>query len=271
MSKIGKIETMSVERFDQIARLLAQGASRRQILKGFAAGLGASLFTAIGLPIGANDSPIAQAAPRGDGTFLPFIKGEGALSICSVASTCADKVFCGAESDNCRCIQSAEGEILCGTVPSCSAQRCTSSADCANLGEGYFCDSVGSGCCGDDEQRCIAPCTDLPPRGNLATGEWTGAITHEGQSIGVRFILVEDSSGMLEGRILMEDPVSKEFLESGEVAGYRDINESTIYLQSESYAFGNFEGENFNGEFVFASFNGEPGLTATIAMQRTAA
>src|SRR5690606_24334008 len=121
------------------------------------------------------------------------------------------------------------GEILCGAVPSCAAQRCTSSADCANLGEGYFCDSVGSGCCGDDEQRCIAPCgsTNPPPSENLATGEWTGAITYEGQSIGIRFILVEDA-GMLEGRLLMEDPVSKEFLESGEVTGYTGSGESYI-------------------------------------------
>ena len=41
---------MSVERFDHIARLLAQGTSRRQILKGFAVGLGTSLFAALGLP-----------------------------------------------------------------------------------------------------------------------------------------------------------------------------------------------------------------------------
>jgi hypothetical protein len=262
---------MSVERFDHIARLLAQGTSRRQILKGFAVGLGTSLFAALGLPGGTKYASVAHAAPHSDEAFLPFIIGEGAPAICSVASTCSEKVYCGPEDEDCRCIRSAEGDILCGAVPPCSAPRCTTSADCAHLGEGYFCDSVGSGCCGDDEQRCIAPCggTTTPPEETFATGEWTGTIRYEDQSIGVRFVFEEDS-GFLQGRILMEDPVSKEFLETGEVTGYNTRGEAYIYLESDSYAFGNFAGENFTGEFIFTSFNGEPGMATTLTMQRTA-
>ena len=37
--------------------------------------------------------------------------------------------------------------------------ECKTSADCAHLGAGYFCDTPDSGCCSDHQlQRCIAPC-----------------------------------------------------------------------------------------------------------------
>src|SRR5690606_30491624 len=134
-------QIMSVERFDRVARLLAQGTSRRQLLKGFAAGLGASLFSTLGFGSAPSFSKLAHAAGE-EGAFLPLIitntpKGP---SICAIASDCDHKVKCSSTSEDCRCIESAEGDIRCGSVPSCSAQRCTTSDDCANLGEGYFCD-----------------------------------------------------------------------------------------------------------------------------------
>lgn len=314
---------MSVERFDQVARLLAQGVSRRQIIKGFAAGLGASLFSTFGLAATPAYRRMAHAAPNGDGNFLPYIIGNGrgsdAPSICSVASTCDNKVYCSEQGTQCRCLQSAEGVIRCGEVPSCSAQRCTSSADCANLGADYFCDSVGSGCCGDDEQRCIAPCqaeascpTERicgdeccapdatcqdgvcvpPPDGpcpedrvcgesccppdttcqngaciDVVDGTWTGTLTHEGQSIGVRYVLTRDDYA-IEGRFLMEDPVSKEFLETGPVTGEYYDAFASLYLDSGSVAAGDLKGNTFTGEFTFAQFDGEEPLTATLAMTR---
>jgi hypothetical protein len=282
---------MSVERFDRVARLLAQGTSRRQLLKGFAAGLGASLFSTFGFGSVPSFTNVAHAAGEGD-SFLPFIitntpKGP---SICAVASDCEHKVNCSSTREDCRCIESAEGDIRCGSVPSCSAQRCTTSADCADLGKGYFCDSVGSGCCGDDEQRCIPPCeteapcpeellcgaTCCPPNNTCQNGvcvdpvegTWTGTLTYEQQSIGIRFILSQ-KIGALEGRMLMLDPVSQEYKETGPLVDSR-YNEgfSTFFLESGSYAFGDFTGDSYEGEFTFASFNGEESLTAILTLQR---
>src|SRR5262249_49842851 len=78
--------------------------------------------------------------------------------LCAAASTCSERHYCNA-SRTCRCLKSAEGEIRCGEPPSCGVQQCTRSSDCANLGADYFCDSPGSGCCGDTKQRCIRPCS----------------------------------------------------------------------------------------------------------------
>ncbi len=148
--------------FDNLARLFASSVSRRQMLRVLLGGAGAFLLALIGLDLrehSANAGPSAQS-----GTFkvlMPVI-----YNACMVASTCAAKVWCSADQQTCRCIKSAEGPILCGNVPDCNIQHCKTSADCANLGPGYFCDTPNSGCCPDAElQRCIAPCTppDCPP------------------------------------------------------------------------------------------------------------
>lgn len=279
---------MSIERFDRLARLLAQGTSRRQLLKSFAAGLGASLFTTLG---GGRATSIAHAQESGS-TYLPYILSTTVVgpSICAIASDCEHQVRCSSTRENCRCIESAEGDIRCGAVPSCSAQRCTSSADCADLGEGYFCDSVGSGCCGDDEQRCIPPCqteapcpeellcgaTCCPPNNTCENGRcvdpvegtWTGSLTYEGQSVGIRFILAQ-KVGRISGRVLMLDPVTQEYKETGEITdGYYRENYSTFYLDSDSYAYGDFTGNSYEGEFNFADFNGEMGFNAVMTLQR---
>lgn len=293
---------MSVERFDYLARILAQNTSRRQLLKGFAAGLGASLLTTFGsAATGFLNIPGAQhrayaaplGSPQGDGNYLPYItvdKDTGP-AICAIRSECNVKVQCSSDrANNCICIESAEEEIRCGVVPPCSAPRCTTSADCAELGDGYFCDTVGSGCCGDEEQRCIAPCpTEAPCPEELLCGEkccppnhtcqngecvdpvegtWTGTLTYEEQSIGIRFILSQ-KIGEIEGRILIQDPVSQKYLESGPVTGRYNTDFSTFFLDSGSYAFGDFTNESYSGDFNFTDFNDEAGITATLVMQRS--
>jgi hypothetical protein len=81
--------------------------------------------------------------------------------LCTAHSQCGARHFCSADQ-TCICVKSAEGEIRCGKLPdSCGARLCTKSSDCADLGEGYFCDSPNSGCCTDppkEKPRCIAPC-----------------------------------------------------------------------------------------------------------------
>jgi hypothetical protein len=282
---------MSGERFDHIARLLAQGTSRRQILKGFAAGLGASLFSTLGFGSAPSQQHIAHAAPQSDGSYLPLIRVEKGPRFCAIASDCDTKVICNTQgSKECRCIESAEGVIRCGEVPLCSAPRCTTSADCAELGEGYFCETVGSGCCGDDEQRCIPPCkTEMAcPEERLCgtkccaenamcqdgtcvdpvAGTWTGTLTYEEQSIGIRFVFDEQRRGSISGRILLQDPVSKKYLETGPVSGTYRTEYANLNLESDSFFFGNFEGDKLTGDFTFAFFNDEEGITATVAMQR---
>src|SRR4051812_13432258 len=74
--------------------------------------------------------------------------------LCATSSTCAMRVFCSA-SQNCRCLKTAEGDVKCGQPPSCASRFCTRSSDCADLGDGYFCDAPNSGCCSDAEKsRC---------------------------------------------------------------------------------------------------------------------
>lgn len=252
--------------FDQLARALASGASRRQLLKGFAAGLGAGLLAVWGGGRATPSNAWATAhAAAGDGTlFMPALHNGIAAEICPTASTCQNRVYCSLTED-CRCIASAEGQIRCGKVPSCSAQRCQTSADCANLGEGYFCDSPGSGCC-DDEQRCIAPCDAVAP---IITGTWTGTLTYAQQAIGIRFIL-QLADDVLTGRMLMQDPESATYLETGEIH-YGDLTRDTGYWTTESGAevIGTFGNEGFSGTFTFPFTNGEEGFDAELTMTRT--
>src|SRR5882672_5348833 len=78
---------------------------------------------------------------------------------CPTASECGSRQYCN-KGSTCICIAAAEGENVCGQVPSsCGVKDCKTSADCAEFGKGYFCDTVNSGCCDDgaaqQHQRCI--------------------------------------------------------------------------------------------------------------------
>lgn len=94
-----------------------------------------------------------------------FTSRSKACQCCPTPSRCGSRQFCS-EDQTCICVQSAEGHNLCGKIPNtCDVKRCQTSADCADLGEGYFCDTPNSGCCSDgDQPRCIAPCEPpVPP------------------------------------------------------------------------------------------------------------
>lgn len=96
-----------------------------------------------------------------------FVWGRGGGSKCTTASTCGDRHFCD-EDETCICTETTEGDIRCGQLPPyCEVPLCTTSADCAHLGEGWFCDVPDSGCCTDPPKelsRCIAPCGgEYPP------------------------------------------------------------------------------------------------------------
>ena len=148
---------MDSNHFDTLTRQLASGVSRRQVLTGFLSFAIGSLLANIGFRSTVNaysgDSPM-QEQPL----FMPLLQ-----KACEVPTVCGKRQFCN--GDSCLCIESAEGEIRCGQIPTtCDVPLCKTSADCAHLGEGYFCDVPNSGCCTNPPAilaRCIAPCT--PP------------------------------------------------------------------------------------------------------------
>lgn len=134
--------------FDQLTRE-AGGLSRRSMLR-----LGGAAIIA--------------------GLVAWFLWGRGG-SRCTTASRCGDRHYCD-EDETCICTETAEGDIRCGQLPPyCDVPLCTTSADCAHLGEGFFCDTPNSGCCNDRElSRCIAPCgSEYPPRPTTTTTSTT--------------------------------------------------------------------------------------------------
>jgi hypothetical protein len=126
---------MNDQRFDDLTRMYANEVSRRDFLKLISNIFMGIVFTSVAASCSKNDPG------------------------CSIGSTCDDKHFCS-DDQSCRCIKSAEGAIRCGRAPSCDTKKCKTSADCAVLGAGYFCDTPNSGCCNDAGlQRCVPPCT----------------------------------------------------------------------------------------------------------------
>lgn len=135
--------------FDQLTRQAGGLRSRRSML-----GLGLAAIVA--------------------GIVAWFLWGRGG-SRCTTASSCGDRHYCNDE-ETCICTETAEGDIKCGQLPPyCEVPLCTTSADCAHLGEGFFCDTPNSGCCNDGHlSRCIAPCgAEYPPPPTTTTTSTT--------------------------------------------------------------------------------------------------
>jgi len=144
---------MAPNPFDNLTRQVATSATRRQVLKGVVTFAVGSFLSQFGFK--PHSHAYAQSSPSQAGDqalFIPF-----ARKVCEEASNSDKIIECG---DPCRCIRSTEGAILCGTPPSCDGTpKCKSSADCAHLGTGYFCDVPFSGGCADNElSRCVPPC-----------------------------------------------------------------------------------------------------------------
>jgi hypothetical protein len=118
------------------------------------------VFVACGSASGTSTADASAPPDVGLDAGAPAIDSGSALG-CGTASACGSRQYCN-QARTCICIQSAEGTNQCGELPSsCEAQSCTTSADCANLGPGYFCDTPGSGCCdnpGEEHRRCMALC-----------------------------------------------------------------------------------------------------------------
>ncbi|MDQ3459832.1 MAG: hypothetical protein M3498_11110, partial [Deinococcota bacterium] len=162
--------------FDSLTRDLGRATSRREALRLLSVTVAGGLLTTLGVGCGSSSRPPEPACPEGttvcgdaccqagesctDGTCQ-----TETAELCLVASACGSRQYCN-EEETCLCVLSAEGDIRCGQLPNtCYLPLCTSSADCAYLGAGYFCDAPNSGCCSDppaELSRCIAPC-GAPP------------------------------------------------------------------------------------------------------------
>lgn len=145
---------MDERRFSESIVDVSRAGSRREML------VGVLRLAAVGSILAACGGDKSEPKPPDPKpTTTPFPQD------CAVASTCAEKQYCGTDgaAKDCICVKSAEGTNRCGTRPMCSAHECSVSTDCAYLGLGFFCDTPMSGCCDVAptfaRSRCVAPCS----------------------------------------------------------------------------------------------------------------
>ncbi len=166
---------MSQMDLDRLARRLADGGvTRRGALKAVALAALTAGLRALGVPapnVYADDGPPEAPAAVDLKIYLPTIQRA-----CTEASRCGSRKYCD-ERQGCLCVQTAEGDIRCGLLPSCDVKLCTRSSDCADVGPGAFCDTPLSGCCTSPPNtlsRCLLPCPPCPRErqcGNGCCGE----------------------------------------------------------------------------------------------------
>jgi LPXTG-motif cell wall-anchored protein len=170
---------MDSQQFDELTRRLAQGASRRRVLKGLVAGLAGGGALAV-----ANRETLAQCLEDGEECSSPTqcCGGaciEGLCSGCETHDDCPDDLLCCGPGDPlgvCRdvecCIDNPDPNETCPEGTSCFEGQCDP------LCVEEECDE-GTCCCND--QTCSADCcevTNLPDTGvgdrekNVA---WIGA------------------------------------------------------------------------------------------------
>lgn len=168
---------------DVLARRVASGGvTRRGALKALAFAAITAGLRAVGLRTPNVYADVVPApAPQAAGLkiYLPTIQRA-----CTEASRCGARKYCD-ERQGCLCVQAIEGDIRCGLLPSCDVKLCASSADCAELGPGAFCDTPLSGCCTSPPNtlsRCLLPCPKCSVERQCGTGCCTdGQVCRNGQ------------------------------------------------------------------------------------------
>jgi hypothetical protein len=154
--------------FDTLTQMLAATTDRRAMLRVVASGV--LVYFGVGCrrkkpAPGDTSHPGDTTHPR-DTVPKDTVHPGPVADACPTASRCGNRQYCNPEK-TCICVQTAEGPTRCGQIPStCHVQLCTTSADCAALGAGYFCDTPNSGCCTDppkEKARCVAPCGATTP------------------------------------------------------------------------------------------------------------
>lgn len=160
--------------FDRVSRALGRTTSRREVLRLLALTVAGGALASLGVGCSGSLAPTqpdpcpAGTTGCGDACCPPGQQCRDGTCVlepvdaCLVASFCGARQYCNDEQ-SCLCLETPEGDKRCGRIPdSCEVEFCESSADCAHLGEGYFCDTPTSGCCDEQRSRCIAPCDAAP-------------------------------------------------------------------------------------------------------------
>jgi len=155
---------MDGQRFDELARRLGTGTSRRGVLKGIAAGLGASVFGfALRAPARAGFQQCNDLTPCPDGQecvegMCQPIGGCGEGPACDTGCSCVDgscqpdEPICSDVGGECASHEDCCGELFCNPETS----LCTTVAECST--EGFGCDGEHPCCNGlvCDSGTCIA-------------------------------------------------------------------------------------------------------------------
>ncbi|HET9661107.1 MAG TPA: hypothetical protein VFP05_12305 [Thermomicrobiales bacterium] len=122
---------MDDRRFDSVSRLIAQGASRRAVMRGIFAG-GLTVFTAGVLSAGAQPDKITMCKPAGAGYRLTEINAKQYEK--RLAMGYVDPIDCG---DGPTC-EECEGTCLnpgdpCSSGADCCTERCLPGGTCGDL------------------------------------------------------------------------------------------------------------------------------------------
>jgi len=112
------------------------------------------------------------------------------------------------------------------------------------------------------------PSAPSPPAD--VSGMWTGTFGAPGTNpAGVRFVL-EEAQGVLKGRVLLEDPVSKNYIELGNVTGRRTAGGNAAWeLDSHGLSVsGTFDQNHFAGKLSFPAVDDDPSYEGDLVLDR---
>jgi hypothetical protein len=153
---------------DGIARMVAQGVSRRTALRYLAGGLATVGLASVALP----EPAAAKKSPRQVvcGQLCKDVEGKKAKRACKkecrtkggacVDATCQEGDPADSCGETCFCTTTPEGVKVCVELDSCDTPACTKSKDCP---DGSICSLVT--CCnapGDTQGVCIRRCGTGP-------------------------------------------------------------------------------------------------------------
>jgi hypothetical protein len=154
--------------FEDLARELAGGLTRRQALWRVGGGLAGALLATLGVRRGEAASPSSTCADECKKFLFP--KGNNAYGKC--VSSCEACIHSGGdlsqcEADDCICVPTTEGTGFCAApeifrAPDLLAAGCTTSADCPS---GFACTEFRGGPPASslpevsDGNVCVAPCS----------------------------------------------------------------------------------------------------------------
>jgi hypothetical protein len=185
---------MDGSKFDEVARSLARSTSRRQLLKGLSASLGAAMF-------GARQRDHAHAAPPPKHCKFQGYKCRDNTNCCSL--TCCNRTCCGDGQVCCngQCVWACpEGQALNGACvcEGSSTPACVSAAECPQSSNQCQMAVCLGGICGFANRTNGAPCDD----GDACT---TGSACQNGLCAGGTAIVCDDGNPCTQN---LCDPVS---------------------------------------------------------------